>query len=74
MGGSGGGGGGGMGGGTGGGGGAGGGEGGGQEQGDGDMLSPGFGVGGIAPDVWLTSKVKGRFASQVSWGGWGRQA
>lgn len=41
---------------------------GGQETGDGDSASPGFGVGGVVPDLWLTSKTKGRFASQVGGG------
>eukprot|EP00903_Cladosiphon_okamuranus_P011426 g10767.t1 len=38
---------------------------GGHEQGDGDIAAPGFGACGVVPDLWLTSKTKGRFASQV---------
>eukprot|EP00752_Nemacystus_decipiens_P018659 g16728.t1 len=38
---------------------------GGQEQGDDDSVTPGFGAGGVVPDLWLTSKTKGRFACQL---------
>lgn len=37
-----------------------------QEQGDREDSPQGFTSGGVVPEVGLTSKTKGRFASQVS--------